>query len=228
MAETALQNLDWHTSMDYEINLILGGYNSNAEYFNDGYNKEDIEEAFVKIYKGSVEFWSNNKNLNFEIQGADTYFISTYGLEEDVCIEGSEHLYQAACIWATYSEEYEDERKEINAISNDALREEKMELLIDEITAYLSESEYSSWGYYRLPSFLHYYCTKGLSYMHSEGINDIYLSVNDCQNSLTGETRSCFNKDGEDIAHYEYDIIEFANSCNFIRIPKTRQMIGGK
>ena len=224
MSETALQQLDWQTAMDYHLSLMLRGYNSNHEYYEDGDNKAEIEKILARIYASNLEFVNNNGHLNS--CSVEKYFVNTYGLEEDVLIESSEHQYEAACIWVCHSEEYEEERRKLDSLANEEEIEEKMDNLIEDMCICLSESEYSSYHPYQIDVPFHFYATKGFSFINSESFEDIYLLINDCQNSLSEETKNCYTKDSGGIAYYEYDLIEVADTANFIRIPEKVLSIG--
>ena len=213
MAETSLKTIEWQEIMDYHLCLMLGGYNSNREYYDGGDLKEDIEKEFINIYIRSLEFVNSNTRLN------------SYGLEEDVLIVSSENQWAAACVWVNNSDDYREEREKASH-----LPEDKKDLMIDsleeDMCTILSEMEYSSYHPYEMHPYIHFYTTRGFSFLNSEDLNGIYLVINDCQNSLCEETKMCYDDDSDKIAHYEYDLIEIAKTANFIRIPKEITMIG--
>ena len=223
MTETSLKTIEWEEIMDYYLCLILGGYNSNREYYEDGKYKKDIEEKFIDIYKRNVDFVNGGSHLNS--CNVEKYFVNTYGLEEDVLIESSENQFNAACVWVHNSDEYQAQREKASHFPENE-RNSIIDDLIEEMSVTLSETEYSSYFPHEIYAYMHFYTTRGFSFLNSEDIDNIHLVINDCQNSLCAETKMCYTNDRNKIADYEYDLIEIAKTANFIRIPKETVMIG--
>ena len=225
--ETALTEFKWEDEVDYHLSMLLGGYNSNYEYFENGRWKKNIESELIEVYMDILTAINNRCGTN---QGDFTYpFISTDDIEEG-CISCSyEHTYVAACVHWHNSPDYEEERREVKEICDPDEQSDKEDEFIANLEMFIQESEYTSYQGYPMNANDYFYAIRGFCFVNSDHTTDgVYLIVNDCQNSLARETADCFNENENNITGFEYDLIDVAHSANFIRVPKEARMIGEK
>lgn len=196
---------DWAKEVDHQLALIIGGYNSNLEYFEGGEYADEIIDCIVDCYKRCLSW---HKQIGYKT----SVFITKEGIEEEITQDSHEAVMNAALLYFHNSEDYEECRN----LPSESDRDEHLDSLINEIY----DSEYCSYSpYYHnsvTDAVLFDLQMAFISDEDSDEEQNIFAIVNDAQNVLFDE---CFERD-------ELERWQARERLLFVRIPQILQELG--
>jgi hypothetical protein len=197
--------IDWTEEHDHQLMLVIGGYNSNYEYWNHGEYRQEIEDTILKCYAQCLS-WHEQAG------GDKKVFLDTDDINEEIIMTSNDAVVSVAMIRFNNDEEYARER---------LLPEEKKEDIIDEIINNIWELECGAYCPYVRDVVKDVLHNHGLAYVSTDDTEyetGVLGFVNDCQNALFQE---CIDFDENTNKTYEgHDLL-------FVRIPQTLKELGG-
>ena len=206
MSANELAVFNWQEYADHQLCLMIGGYNSCMEYYEDGEYRDEIIAKVLECYNNSLRFWVSSHKA-----GHCSVFLSDLDIEEDIMQMSSEAAYEVAHTHFLHSEQYASERAMYK--TDDDIGD-----VIDDICTQVWECEsgaYSPYAFHSVPQDV--LSDHKMAYVvndDSDFDHGIFAIRNDAQNVLFDECVHAYSE--RMLMSEEYHIF-------FVRIPQEFQ-----